>query len=78
MKPCSQIESCAVVAALVPNFPKALELLKQKYCSSGYNQCSIFQNGGTDVEKNLIYQNIARVKTLIEAEISGLKKGPVS
>lgn len=78
MKTCSQFESCALVAMLKPDFPKAMELLKRKYCAADHVLCAIFQKGGIQAEDSLIYQNIAWVRTLIEAEITGLTKEPLS
>jgi len=75
MQPCSHIKSCALVEAMTPNFPKALEFLKLKYCNRDNHLCAIYQKGGIDTEESLIYQNIAWVKTLAETDISGLAKG---
>jgi len=72
MQPCSHIKSCALVEAMTPNFPKALEFLKLKYCNGGNHHCAIFQKGGIDTADSLVYQNIAWVRTLVEPEISGL------
>lgn len=78
MHTCNHIDSCALVSALQADFPKALALLREKYCSSDSSLCSIFQNGGINEGESLIYQNIAWVKTLIESEINGLTKAITS
>lgn len=74
MSICPRFESCPLVAALTPDFPRALELLKQKYCSGEFQLCAIFQQDGVGRNDSLVYQKIAWVKTLIEAEISGMTK----
>lgn len=72
MQPCSHIKSCALVEAMSPNFPKALEFLKLKYCNGDNHHCAIFRKGGIDREDSLIYQNIAWGRTMIETELSEL------
>jgi len=61
MQPCNHIQSCALVAAMTPNFPKALEFLKLKYCNGDNQRCTLFQKGEISREDSLIYQNIAWV-----------------
>lgn len=68
MQQCSHISSCALVEAMTPNFPKALEFLKLKYCDGSNLHCAIFQKGGVHPGESLIYQNIAWARTVMEAD----------
>lgn len=66
MQTCSHMTSCALVEAMTPNFPKALEFLKLKYCNGDHHRCALFQKGGGDTGESLIYQNIAWARSLME------------